>query len=164
MVVSPLVFLLIHHANNISRISSLANVDHRLLEALQRLRDSSWTYGAHSGTRRPLLMELAQDLGYPADWGDPYLLPPFGGPVANEQWKALGVTGRGSVGGLPCEIIHGGAGKMLSEGSCLANAVVRGSTGFLQAMLIYLPVSADCHIPEFISDNSFVTVRYISYQ
>ena len=88
-------------------------------------------------------MTFAQDLGYPASWGDSSLLPPFGGEIANERWKALGVSGRESVGGLPCEIVHGGVGKMLSGGgSCVANAVERGTIGFLQAMLIYLPVSA----------------------
>lgn len=45
--------------------------------------------------------------------------------------------GRGSVGGLPCEIVHG----TVTGESCIANFVIRGLHAFLQAFALYAPVS-----------------------
>jgi hypothetical protein len=55
------------------------------------------------------------------------------------MWNALGVRGRGSVGGLPCEIVHGS----VTGGSCTANFGIRGLHAFLEALALYVPVS--CH-------------------
>lgn len=51
----------------------------------------------------------------------------------------MGVRGRGSVGGLPCEIVHGS----VTGGSCTANFGIRGLHAFLEALALYVPVS--CH-------------------
>lgn len=82
---------------------------------------------------------LAQDLGYPTSWGDPKVLPAYGGYAAKAMWNALGVRGRGSVGGLPCEIVHGS----VTGGSCTANSGIRGLHAFLEALALYVPVSCD---------------------
>ena|ERR1700761_3546257 len=83
-----------------------------------------------------LLTSLSSELGYPSDWGRPELLPKCGGKKATVAFKALGIHSRGSVGGLPCEIVHGSIGGA----SCLGNTGIRGLRAFCQALLIYLPV------------------------
>jgi hypothetical protein len=47
------------------------------------------------------------------------------------------VRGRGSVGGVPCEIVHGS----VTEGSCTTNFGIRGLHAFLEALALYVPVS-----------------------
>ncbi|KAI5124691.1 hypothetical protein M0805_004298 [Coniferiporia weirii] len=122
-------------------IGTLANVDNRLLEALRRRRRGTWTYGER--TSHKLLESLAEELGYPSSWGNTLELPPTG-ECANEVWERLGVKGRAGVGGLPCEIVHGGVGGYIIPSgvgaSCCANIFVRCSTGFLEALAIYAPV------------------------
>lgn len=87
-------------------------------------------------------MEYAQDLGYPAAWGDPNQLPAYS-HSANQTWKAIGLPSpRPGVGGLPCELVHGSVGMGL-EGSCTANAGMRGLTALVKALGIYLPVTAN---------------------
>ncbi|KAG2154846.1 hypothetical protein DEU56DRAFT_770749 [Suillus clintonianus] len=121
-------------------ISSLANVDKRLLDALRVMRSKEWIYG-HSSIHSHLLTSYAKDRGYPSSWGDPQVLPAFGGADADVVWKALGVPGRGGVGGLPCEILHSGvATRWGLDNSCLTNAGVRFSLAFIEAMALYLPV------------------------
>src|SRR6267154_4498745 len=73
-----------------TRISSLANLDKRLLDVLRVIRSKEWTYG-HSSTHSHLLTSYAKDRGYPSPWGDPQVLPAFGGADADVTWKALGV-------------------------------------------------------------------------
>lgn len=63
--------------------------------------------------------------------------------MADSVWKTLGVTSRPGVGGLPCEMIHSGVdGKMGLVESCTVNAGSRFLKAFLEAVVIYLPVSA----------------------
>lgn len=125
-----------------SRISSMANVDSRLLQALRYRREGTWTYSKHS-TTISLLMPMAKELGYPPSWGDPSNLPSRGGSGAIIKWKELGLKGRDYLGGLPCEIIHGRIGKPFGHigRNCLTNAAVRGCVGFMEALLIYCPVT-----------------------
>lgn len=126
-------------ASEIYRITSLANMDKRLLLALRGLRNGSWRYSRSSLTQTHLLTTMAQDLGYPSAWGDPSILPAYGGKRADEVWKALNVIGRAGVGGVPCEIVHGG----IAGGSCVGNAGVRWLQAFVKAVAIYLPVRHD---------------------
>jgi hypothetical protein len=121
----------------IFRIGSLANIDDRIVSALRIIREKRWSY-IHGISPDPNPVSLlAQDLGYPAQLGDPNLLPAYGGRVASAVWNVLGVHGRGSVGGLPCEIVHGA----VTGGSCIANFAIRGLHAFLEALALYLPVS-----------------------
>ncbi|KAF7436822.1 hypothetical protein PC9H_003655 [Pleurotus ostreatus] len=122
-------------------IGSLAAVDPRLPEALRAIRTGRWSYIHGSPKESHLLTSLSQDLGYPPAWGDPSALPAFGGRAANVTWTKLGVHNRSGVGGIPCELVHGGITSRFGlDGSCTANAVVRGAYAFAEAMAIYLPV------------------------
>ncbi|CDO71570.1 hypothetical protein BN946_scf184911.g40 [Trametes cinnabarina] len=118
------------------RIMTMANIDPRLLAALRAIRTGNFSYKRGTAVPPDLVPSLSRDLGYPATWGDPALLPAYGGPQADKIWKALGVSGRRGRGGLPCEVIHGN----VAGGSCLANASVRGMQAFAEAVAIYLPV------------------------
>ncbi|KAI0365254.1 hypothetical protein BV20DRAFT_973444 [Pilatotrama ljubarskyi] len=117
-------------------IMTLANIDPRLLEALRAIRSGNFSYTRGISNPPDLVTSLSRDLGYPASWGNPALLPAYGGPEANETWNALGVSGRRGRGGLPCEIVHGD----VTGGSCTANAAIRGAQAFAEAVAIYLPV------------------------
>lgn len=137
-------------------INALANVDERLIKALQLIRDKTWSYSTGSTLHSNLLAgtlfssspqsrstltisspsEYAKDLGYPASWGDPNLLPSHGGPATSQIWKALNVPGRDGVGGIPCELLHG----TVKSASCTTKAASRGLTGMKTALLIYIPV------------------------
>ncbi|KAI0361612.1 hypothetical protein OH77DRAFT_1417887 [Trametes cingulata] len=117
-------------------IMTLANIDPRVLGALRAIRSGNFSYTRGISNPPDLVTSLSQDLGYPASWGDPALLPAYGGPQANETWKALGVSSRWGRGGLPCEIVHGD----VTGGSCTANAAIRGAQAFAEAVAIYLPV------------------------
>ncbi|KAG1864205.1 hypothetical protein DFJ58DRAFT_205263 [Suillus subalutaceus] len=121
-------------------ISSLANVDKRLLDALRAMRSKEWVYG-HSSTHSHLMTSYAKDRGYPLSWGDPQVLPACGGTDADVVWKALGVPGRGGVGGLPCELLHSGVTTRWGlDNSCLTNVGMRFCLAFIEAMALYLPV------------------------
>ncbi|KIP11952.1 hypothetical protein PHLGIDRAFT_62780 [Phlebiopsis gigantea 11061_1 CR5-6] len=117
-------------------IMKLANIDPRILGALRALREGRWSYISGLSDPVDLGSSLSRDLGYPSAWGDPARLPSHGGPSANATWEKLGVTNRMGLGGLPCELIHGG----IAGGSCTGNAVIRGTLAFAEAMLIYVPV------------------------
>ncbi|KAI0257144.1 hypothetical protein BJV78DRAFT_1116126 [Lactifluus subvellereus] len=117
-------------------ISSLANIDGRIVTALRAIRAKQWSYIHGTSLDPNPVVRLSQDLGYPAQWGDPKVLPAYGGYTASAVWKALGVRGRGSVGGLPCEIVHG----TVTGDSCTANVAIRGLHAFLEALALYLPV------------------------
>ncbi|KAF9526457.1 hypothetical protein CPB83DRAFT_896125 [Crepidotus variabilis] len=124
-------------------IKTLANLDGRLITALQYIRQGTWSYirGPASPLHASLLQDAAKDLGFPSSWGNPSILPAFGGLAANEVWKTLGVQSRRSVGGLPCELLHTPVGKSFGlEMSCTANASLRMVKGFLDAAAIYIPV------------------------
>ncbi|KAH9982892.1 hypothetical protein BGW80DRAFT_50613 [Lactifluus volemus] len=117
-------------------IGSLANIDNRIVTALRGIRANQWTYKHGSFLDPNPVALLSQDLGYPPQWGDPKLLPTYGGYATSAIWKSLGVRGRGAVGGLPCEIVHGS----VTGGSCIANFTLRGLHAFLEALALYLPV------------------------
>ncbi|KAI9444812.1 hypothetical protein H4582DRAFT_1844888 [Lactarius indigo] len=117
-------------------IGSLANIDDRIVAALRAIRSKRWSYVHGTSLDPNPLALLSRDLGYPAQWGDPNILPAYGGYAAKAIWKPLGVHGRGSVGGVPCEIVHGS----VTGGSCTANVTIRGVRAFLQALALYLPV------------------------
>ena len=115
------------------------------MEVLRGLREGTWTYIHGSSTKRDILVHLAEELGYSPSWGDPTLLPAYGGDFANEAWKRLGVSGRSGIGGLPCELVHGGIGARFGlHRSCIANAAIRAIHAFAEALVIYLPVSLRC--------------------
>jgi hypothetical protein len=84
----------------------------------------------------PDLVDFTQDLGYPASWGDFNIIPAYG-TGANQIWRYLGVEGRDGIGGIPCELVHGGNG---AGNSCMKNIAIRGQKSWLAAFLIYLPV------------------------
>jgi hypothetical protein len=119
-------------------INALANIDERLLLALRAIRKGAWQYQTRSEDTRHILMSNATDLGYPASWGDPSVIPAVGGSKADKVWQQLGVTGRMGRGGIPCELVHGD----LMTSSCTANAGMRWVQAFTKALLIYLPVHA----------------------
>lgn len=126
-------------------ISALANIDNRLLLALRAIRSGTWKYQTRSEETRHILMSHAQELGYPASWGDPSIIPEVGGLKADEVWRQLGVKSRPGRGGIPCELVHGD----LMTSSCTANAGIRWVQAFTKAFLIYLPVHT---IPTLLSD------------
>lgn len=129
------------------RISSLASIDPRLSAALRAIREHTYSYVAGTTSLTPnLLSALSQELGHPAAWGDPALVPAYGGPKATASWRALGVTGRDGVGGIPCEIVHGkmrGLGAV--GGSCTRNVGVRAAYAFVEALAVYTPVRLPSH-------------------
>ncbi|KAI0078876.1 hypothetical protein K474DRAFT_777373 [Panus rudis PR-1116 ss-1] len=116
-------------------IMTLANIDPRILGALRAIRSRSWSYTKGFCDPPDLVTSFARDLGYPENWGNPAMLPAYGGPEADRVWEELGLTGRHGVGGLPCEIVHGGLAS-----SCTRNASIRGLQAFAEAVAIYLPV------------------------
>jgi len=122
-------------------INALANLDGRIKKTLQYIREGSWSYFTGSPNHNFVLQGAATELGYSGSWADPSLLPAYGGAIANEAWKKLGVTSRPGVGGIPCEILHARVGSSLGlQASCTANAALRLSKGFVDALAIYLPV------------------------
>jgi hypothetical protein len=117
-------------------------VDPRLIQTLRVIRSGQWSYFTGSPSHSHLITTMSQDLGYPASWGDPTLLPAVGGRTADAAWKMLGVKGRKGLGGVPCELVHGSIGVKTGVGnSCIANAGMRFVMAALKAIAIYLPVS-----------------------
>ena len=117
------------------RISRLAEIDPRIIWALRSVRDGSLSYNRHYAAS-PDLVEFAEGLGYPATWGDLGVVPAYG-TDATLIWRKLGVEGRDGIGGIPCELVHGGNG---AGSSCGKNISIRGQKAWLAATLIYLPV------------------------
>ncbi|KAI0047838.1 hypothetical protein FA95DRAFT_1558723 [Auriscalpium vulgare] len=117
-------------------ITSLANIDSRLVTVLRSIKAGELSFVRGISPEPNPLVTLSRDLGYPAAWGDPKLVPAYGGPAAAAAWKALGVTGRGQRGGIPCEIVHG----TVTGGSCTKNTSIRGLHAFVEALALYLPV------------------------
>ena len=123
-------------------IRTLANVDGSIIRTLQYRRAGTWSYRTSSPQHRHILQKSTQKLGFPASWSDPSILPAYGGSIADEVWKSIGVHSRPGVGGLPCEVVHGKTGMSLGlQQSCTANTGIRVLKAFLEALVIYLPVS-----------------------
>lgn len=117
------------------RISRLADIDPRVTWALQSVRNGSLSYNRRYAAF-PGLVDFTKDLGYPASWGDFSIIPAYG-TDATQIWRSLGVEGRDGIGGIPCELVHGGNG---AGNSCAKNISIRGQKAWLAAFLIYLPV------------------------
>ena len=123
-------------------IGTLADVDAPIIQTLQYIREGAWSYRTGSPEHGHILQKSTQKLGFPASWSDPSVLPAYGGFIANAVWKSIGVQSRPGVGGLPCEIVHGNTGVSLGlQQSCAANTGLRALKAFLEALVIYLPVS-----------------------
>ncbi|KAH9944378.1 uncharacterized protein BXZ73DRAFT_96866 [Epithele typhae] len=116
-------------------IMTLASIDPRLLAAIRAIRAGKFSYVRGVSIPQDLVTSLSRDLGYPAAWGDPAVVPAYG-LYANPVWRRLSIPGRQGVAGLPCEVVHGG----VTGGSCTANAAIRGAQAFAEALAIYLPV------------------------
>ena len=125
----------ISYADNLLRISRLADIDPRMIWALKSVRNGSLSYNRYS-VASPDLIEFAKELGYPASWGDLSVVPAYG-TGSTPIWRKLGVKGRDGIGGIPCELVHGGNG---AGSSCRKNISIRGQKAWLAALLIYLPV------------------------
>lgn len=123
-------------------IGTLADVDAPIIQTLQYVRAGAWSYRTGSPEHGHILQKSTQKLGFPASWSDPSVLPAYGGSIANAVWKSIGVNSRLGVGGLPCEIVHGKIGVSLGlQHSCAANTGLRALKAFLEALVIYIPVS-----------------------
>ena len=120
---------------------SIANIDSRILGALRAMRSGDWSYVRGWTSKPEMVTSLSRDIGYPPAWGDVSRLPAYGVPSADAVWRELGIENRGGLGGLPCELVHGG----IVRSSCTANALVRGVYAFAEALALYLPVG--CHHP-----------------
>src|SRR5690606_37531326 len=93
-------------------ISSAAEVDPRLIEALRRFRTGEMRYGEDTG-QAELLSSMAADYGLPPAWGDPAVSVPF-----------------------PCELVHLGCGP-----SCEFHALSRFYRSFRWSLSTYLPLT-----------------------
>ncbi|KAH6676047.1 integral membrane protein [Plectosphaerella plurivora] len=93
-------------------IASAANVDSRLIEALQECRSGNIRYGTDTGYA-PLLQDMCEEYSWPPAWGDPAKSVPF-----------------------PCEMVHMGCGP-----SCEYHALSRLASSFRWSMAMYLPLN-----------------------
>ncbi|VDB84487.1 unnamed protein product [Peniophora sp. CBMAI 1063] len=125
-------------------ISSLANIDRRLVTTLQDVRSGRFSYVNGIAPTSSALEDLAGDLGYPREWGNPARVPAYGGTSAVAQWQKLGLTTR-HTGGIPCAVVHG----TVTGHSCTQNVTLRALHAFLEAVALYLPVHA---LPALISN------------
>jgi hypothetical protein len=94
-------------------IDRIAELDERLLHALQQARYGNFVYGKETGIA-PLLGSLCKDLGLPEVWGDPAKTIP-----------------------LPCEVVHQGCGP-----NCEIHALWRFRRAFVRALGVYAPLQA----------------------
>lgn len=94
-----------------SWISSAAQIDERLIQALREVRYGTFIYGQDTGRER-LLGDMCRDLGMPEIWGDPAKMA------------------------IPCELYHSGTGK-----NCEYHALSRFVRGWSFAMRMYLPLN-----------------------
>ena len=125
----------VSRVDGLLRISRLADLDPRIIWALQSVRNGSLSYNRRH-VASPDLLEFTKYLGYPASWGDFSVVPAYG-TDATSIWRKLGVKGRDGIGGIPCELVHGGNG---AGNSCKKNISIRGQKAWLAALLIYIPV------------------------
>ncbi len=137
---------------------SLANIDPRILGALRAIRSHDWSYTRGTTSQPDLVSSLSRDLGYPSQWGDISRIPAFGGPSSGLYWDSLSVTNRNGLGGIPCELVHGG----VTGGSCTANAMVRGGQAFAEALAIYLPVCPFSNVGLTVADIFHRRMSYLS--
>lgn len=93
-------------------ISSAAQVDRRLINALRSAHQGKFTYGQNTGHQGRILQEMCSDYGWPEDWGDPEKTCP-----------------------IPCDMVHMGAGP-----SCHKHAVLRFTKSFKFAMATNTPL------------------------
>ncbi|KEY70412.1 hypothetical protein S7711_06580 [Stachybotrys chartarum IBT 7711] len=93
-------------------ITTAAQVDQRLIEALRRCLKGELRYGEDTG-QAPLLQAMCDDYGWPREWGDPAKSVPF-----------------------PCEMVHMGCGP-----SCEYHALSRFFRAWTWSMLTYVPIS-----------------------
>ncbi|TEA17434.1 hypothetical protein C8034_v009078 [Colletotrichum sidae] len=108
-------------------ISSAANVDMRLIEALQRLRRGELKYGVDTG-HAELLQGMCKKYNWPMEWGDPAKSIP-----------------------IPCEMVHMGCGP-----SCEVHALNRFCRSWKWSMAMYLPLSVALLVRGPINRKSFV--------
>jgi hypothetical protein len=92
-------------------ISTAADIDPRLIQALRLCRQGDFVYGQDTG-QAPLLTSLCNELGLPSEWGDPAKTIP-----------------------IPCELYHCGAGK-----SCEIHATKRFLNAWKFSIGLYLPL------------------------
>ena len=93
-------------------ISSAAQLDKRLLQAMRECRNGSFVYGKETG-RGDILRPMCRELGLPEEWGD---------PAKCKQ--------------IPCELGHCG----ISD-NCEVHALTRLFNAWLFAMRMYLPLN-----------------------
>ncbi|KAH8712894.1 hypothetical protein HC256_006068 [Beauveria bassiana] len=93
-------------------ITSAAQVDTRLIEALRRFHFGALVYGRETG-QAGLVGDMCDDYGLPRRWGDPVTQIP-----------------------LPCEIVHMGCGP-----SCEYHALSRFVRSWKWSMYTYLPLA-----------------------
>ncbi len=117
-------------------IAALGQVEPELLVALPALRSKDWIYGQESAKYPHLFDGLCERVGIPTSWGDPTIIPAYGGDTANKVWAQLGVMSRAGVGGLPCELVHGST----HTSSCALNAIIRFQRSFFRCVFLYLPI------------------------
>ena len=134
-----------------SWIAALGMVEPELLVAIPVLGGEDWIYGQKS-TKYPQLFDgLCARLGLPTTWGDPTIIPAFGGDTADKIWARLGVINRAGVGGLPCDLVHG----WTHTSSCVLNAFARFRKSFFRCIFLYLPIHL---IPRLLSNPMSVIV------
>ena len=95
-----------------SWIRDAAEVDYRLVIALQRARRGEWVYGTENG-QGSLLEPMCREYHLPAHYGNPATCVP-----------------------LPCEVVHMGTGK-----NCEWHAIRRFLRAFKFSMAMYLPLN-----------------------
>ena len=93
-------------------IGQIAQVDHRLIQALRQCRAGSFVYGEDRGEDARLLQGMCRDHGWPVEWGDPEKTVP-----------------------IPCEMVHMGTGR-----NCHWHALVRFARTFRFAIATNLPL------------------------
>jgi hypothetical protein len=139
------------NVDTLFRISRLAEIDPRIIWTLQSIHNGSLSYRRRD-VSPPDLVEFTKDLGYPASWGDFSVVPAYG-TDATPVWRKLGVRGRDGIGGIPCELVHGGNG---AGNSCMKNISIRGQKAWLSALLIYLPVLFSPFYPQGHIESSHI--------
>ena len=92
-------------------IKEAAQIDHRLVEALQLCRNGRFVYG--SPLNRDVLQSMCIEEKWPIEWADPAVTVP-----------------------VPCEMVHMGLGGS----SCTRHAALRFSKAFKFAIAMYVPI------------------------
>lgn len=98
-------------------ITGAAQIDQRLLIALQRCRWGELKYGQDTG-QGELLLPICKKFGYPEEWAD-----------LSKVWP------------IPCDMVHMGTGH-----NCEYHALSRFVKGFLMATGIYIPLNVAVQI------------------